>query len=170
MRILPIALVGRGEEDTILVAQASAASAVTHAHPRCRVTCALYTLLARNLLAGEADRLFALEAAVAVLRTLVPREWEADFEVLMSHQERTGSGYVVDCFWSAWEAFSNSSTCAETVERAIRYGHDTDTTACVAGGLAGIYWGINAVPAEWLSGMRGIEIVAPILDLLLATT
>lgn len=169
MCILPIALVGREEEDTILVAQASAASATTHAHPRSRVTCALYTLLARNLLHGEEDRPAALEAAVASLKALLPDEWKSDFEILMSYQERTGAGYAVDCFWSAWDAFSGALSYAETIERAIKYGKDTDTTACVAGGLAGIYWGVEGVPGDWLGAMRGGEIASPLLERLLTT-
>lgn len=169
MCILPIALVGREEEDTIVVAQASAASATTHAHPRSRVTCALYTLLARNLLHGEDDRPAAFEAAVASLKALLPDEWKSDFEILMSYPERTGAGYVVDCFWSAWDTFAQADSYAETIERAIRYAHDTDTTACVAGGLAGIYWGLDSIPTQWREGMRGQEIVAPLLSRLVKT-
>ena len=169
MRILPIALVGRDQDDAILVTQAAAASAVTHAHPRSRLTCALYTLLARNLLHGEVDRPAALDAAQASLRALLPDEWKGDFEILMGYQQRTGAGYVVDCFWSAWDAFSGASSYAATIERAIRYGKDTDTTACVAGGLAGIYWGVDAVPAEWRGAMRGSDIVSLLLEKLLAT-
>ncbi len=79
----------------------------------------------------------------------------------MSHQERSGSGYVVDCFWSAWDAFADASSYEQTIQRAIRYGNDT--TACVAGGLAGIYWGVDAIPAEWRAGMRGQDIVDPLV-------
>ena len=53
------------------------------------------------------------------------------------------------------------------IVRAIRYGHDTDTTACIAGGLAGLYWGIDGIPREWREGMRGATIVEPMLDRLL---
>ena len=169
MRILPIALVGRSADQQTLFQQASQASAVTHAHPRCRVTCAVYTLLAHRLLSGELDRQHALGAAMEDAKSLLPAEWETDFNVLTEWKARSGDGYVVDCFWSAWDAFAGASTYSETIERAIRYGKDTDTTACVAGGLAGIYWGVGAIPSEWREGMRGREIVAPILDRLLSS-
>ena len=29
-------------------------------------------------------------------------------------------------------------------------GHDTDTVAAVAGGLAGLYYGVDAIPKDWL--------------------
>jgi ADP-ribosylglycohydrolase len=38
----------------------------------------------------------------------------------------------------------------------------------VAGGLAGAYWGLEGVPADWLSTMRGREIVDPLVVRLVA--
>ena len=35
------------------------------------------------------------------------------------------------------------------VLRAVNLGGDTDTTGCVAGGLAGVWLGVEAIPAEW---------------------
>ena len=77
---------------------------------------------------------------------------------------------MVDSFWSAWEAFADAGSYREAIERAIAYGDDTDTTACLAGGLAGIYWGLRDIPSEWLNGMRGHDIVHPIAIRLLRQT
>jgi hypothetical protein len=55
----------------------------------------------------------------------------------------------------------------ETVERAVKYGHDTDTTACIAGGLAGIWWGFDGIPRQWVDGMRGRDIVDPLVAALI---
>ncbi|MDR5751558.1 MULTISPECIES: ADP-ribosylglycohydrolase family protein [unclassified Caballeronia] len=49
---------------------------------------------------------------------------------------------------------------------AISFGNDTDTTAAVACGLAGIKYGINGIPVRWLERLRGYEIVEPLLALL----
>jgi ADP-ribosylglycohydrolase len=43
-------------------------------------------------------------------------------------------------------------------------GNDTDTTACVAGGIAGLRDGIDAIPARWRSFLRGESIYRPLLD------
>jgi ADP-ribosylglycohydrolase len=163
MRVLPVALVGRTETDDVLVRRVSAASAVTHAHPRCRVTCAVYTLMARNLLLGESDRGAAMDKALVAVETHMPPEWRQDFDILAAWEPRTGDGYVIDCFWSAWDAFSEAAGYPEAIERAVRYGKDTDTTACVAGGLAGIYWGIEDIPQAWRNQMRGQEIVKRVM-------
>jgi ADP-ribosyl-[dinitrogen reductase] hydrolase len=163
MRVLPVALVGRAETDDVLVSRASAASAVTHAHPRCRVTCAVCTLLARNLLLGESDRGAAMDKALVAVKTHMPPEWRQDFDILAAWEPRTGDGYVIDCFWSAWDAFSGAASYPEAIERAVGFGKDTDTTACVAGGLAGIYWGVEDIPDAWRTQMRGQQIVKRVL-------
>lgn len=46
----------------------------------------------------------------------------------------------------------------------MRYGNDTDTTACLAGALAGLRWGAASIPREWLEGLRGRDIVKPLLE------
>jgi ADP-ribosyl-[dinitrogen reductase] hydrolase len=53
------------------------------------------------------------------------------------------------------------------VKAAVALGNDTDTTACVAGGIAGLRDGIGAIPSRWLKLLRGQEIVKPLLDSLL---
>jgi hypothetical protein len=70
---------------------------------------------------------------------------------------------VWDSFWSAWDAFAGATDYRETIQRAVAYGNDTDTTAAIAGGLAGIRWGIGGIPVEWLEGMRGRDIVEPLI-------
>jgi ADP-ribosylglycohydrolase len=49
----------------------------------------------------------------------------------------------------------------------VRLGHDTDTTAAIAGGLAGLRWGLDegeaGIPREWLAALRGREMVEEIL-------
>ena len=34
---------------------------------------------------------------------------------------------------------------------AVNLGGDTDTVAAVTGGLAGLYYGYNSIPKEWLA-------------------
>jgi ADP-ribosylglycohydrolase len=168
MRILPIALAGIGLAPVELARRASLASCLTHGHPRSRAACAVYCLIVRALLAGERDRDAALDRAFGLAEACVEPDVRPELDVLNAHQGRSGSGYVLDCFWSAWDAFHAAGSYRESVERAVCYGSDTDTTAAVAGGLAGVYWGVEGIPAGWLSGMRGREIVDPLVARLAA--
>lgn len=176
MRILPIALVDVPADDAALVERAHLASRVTHAHANCQVACALYVLAARELVVAaagsHADPEAALKNAVRRLRDVYRKraEFASVLEGLLAHRQRLrkpGGGWVLDSFWSAWEALAVSASYRETIERAIRLGHDTDTTAAIAGGLAGIRWGLDeaagGIPRSWLGALRGRELVEEIL-------
>ena len=43
--------------------------------------------------------------------------------------------------------------------KAVNLGSDTDTTAAVAGGLAGIMYGLEGIPYEWLSKMKSMNMI-----------
>lgn len=169
MRILPLAVVFRDDSDRELATMAHRASSVTHGTARAQVACALYTLIAKRLLTG-ASRREALTDARAALRGIYANDPErlAALDHLEGYRDRGGRGRVWDSFWSAWDAFAGADSYAETIERAIRYGNDTDTTAAIAGGLAGIHWGIDGIPAGWFAGMRGRSIVELLIDRVLA--
>ncbi|MDP8904031.1 MAG: ADP-ribosylglycohydrolase family protein [Chloroflexota bacterium] len=171
MRILPLALVERDIPAAQLVDRAHRASRVTHGHRVADVACALYALVARRLLGGEAGRPRALADARTELRELYRSNWSADHLAALDHlegyTERGGRGRVWDSFWSAWDAFAGADSYADTVRRAVAYGNDTDTTAAICGGLAGIHWGIDGIPADWLAGMRGKRLVWPLVGRLL---
>ena len=169
MRILPVALVGHGLEPERLIAEACRSSKLTHAHPRSQAVCALYCLVVQLILRGETRREQALAQALVSASRHLPPGVKSELETIRRHSQRSGSTYVVDAFWSAWEAFAASASYRETVERAVRYGNDTDTTAAIAGGLAGAYWGLEAIPAEWRRGLRAQETASRLVDRLLRT-
>jgi ADP-ribosyl-[dinitrogen reductase] hydrolase len=167
MRVLALALWHRGT-DAELVADAQAQSRVTHGHPRAQVCCALYCLWARRLLDEAAD---PWGEAVAALRVRYPegsvyRE-ELEFHVRPDGKpEGKGGGYVVDALHSARWAISQGAY-ELAVKSAVALGNDTDTTACLAGGVAGLRDGIEAIPARWRQQLAGREIYEPLLDQLL---
>lgn len=169
MRILPIALVGSNASPKMVVDQAMEASALTHRHPRAQVVCAVYCLAAQSLLKGASPD-EALDTATMSARCVIPPNCVRELDCLEAFSQRSGSGYVVDTFWSAWHAFTSSRSYAETIEAAIALGNDTDTTAAVAGGLAGLYWGLSGIPHDWLSKMRGQDIVKSLIDRLVTST
>ena len=69
--------------------------------------------------------------------------------------EGKGSGYVVDCLRSSFMIMKCAANYEDAVKRAIMLGDDTDTTACVTGGLAGISFGFHNIPNRWRSALKG---------------
>lgn len=182
MRILGLPLVLRDTSDEELVGLAARASRVTHGSAEAQLACALYALVVRRLLAGEADRAAVLADARAALRATfevvgLPGSREgsdaaaarAALDAFEAWPTRRGGGRVADSFWSAWDAFAGSADYAATVVAAVRYGQDTDTTAAIAGGLAGACWGVTAIPVEWRRGLRDAATARDIVDRLIET-
>ena len=169
MRTLPLALWHRGS-DQELVSDAFRQSGVTHGHPRSRICCAIYCLWARYILLehpspwNQAIRVFydlftegSDERLEFETKVLPP---EAEFDV-------RGNGYVVNSLRAAKWA-SDYPSYEQALKAAISLGEDTDTTACIAGGIAGLKFGVRAIPDRWMKGLRGKDIVEPLLDKLIA--
>lgn len=161
MRVLPLALWHRGT-DAELVADALLQSRVTHGHPRSGVCCALYCLWARRTLDGHPQ---PWDDAVAALR--VTGVHPDEVALVLAFDRPRGSGYVVDALHSARVAV-DAGGFEVAVRRAIGFGLDTDTTACIAGGIAGIRDGLEGIPERWRTALRGRELLDPLLAALLA--
>ena len=169
MRVLPLVLWHQGSDED-LIRDAHLQSSVTHGHPRSHVCCALYCLWARYFLTDTQD---PWAEAVAKLRGYYaesgPYIEQLEFHIRpLENIPGTGGGYVVDCLHSARQVQSESSYEA-VVKAAIALGRDTDTTACVAGGIAGLRSGLAGIPSRWLDVLQGKELVENLLARLLAS-
>ena len=61
------------------------------------------------------------------------------------------SGYVVDTLQAALWCLLTTDSYMQCVLKAVNLGSDTDTVAAVAGGLAGILYGVESIPEDWLN-------------------
>ncbi len=172
MRVLPLALIAAAtnQSDADLVRDARLSSEVTHGHLRSQLCCALYCLWVRRLCDGVRATDAWLEANTALL-ALVSNDAAARKELEQkirpdADADRPGSGYVVDTLRSA-RALVGRGGFEQVVKHAVLLGYDTDTTAAVAGGAAGVRDGIAGIPQRWRAALRGCELVAPLLEQLL---
>ena len=173
MRNLPAAVYLSTRPDAELIVEVSASSAVTHAHPRSRLGCVIHALVTSELLAGKhpaaavtgsARRLEALLKAGA-LGPGLGEEFPAYSRALspdlarLPEAEIKSSGYVVHTLEASLWCLLTSSSFSECVLKAVNLGNDTDTTGAVAGGLAGLYWGEESIPREWLRELAREEMI-----------
>lgn len=169
MRVLPLALWHTGPDDA-LVRNAHLQSLPTHAHPRSLVVCAYYSVVARGYLAAMIDPWSWADRRLEEIYNVWPDQRErnvflAELDVLRRFPKTDtprGSGYCIDSLWSARKAMEEE-TFEDVVRTAILFGHDTDTTAAIAGGLAGIRFDIGGIPDRWLRQLRGFEIVEQLI-------
>ena len=148
MRIAPLAYTNADDDEV------REASAITHAHRISTESCVCFVKLVRNLISGN-----AFEDS---LRFSIPESEDFSFlsDVVDLPRDRIRSGgYVIDTLAAAIWCFANTDTYADCVLTAVNLGRDTDTTACVAGALAGAVYGYDAIPVEWIDTLRGKDII-----------
>lgn len=164
MRVLPCAFVATATP-TDMIARARLQSVPTHAHLRSQLACALYSLMAWRMVDGDTP-VDALDYAQDALEKAVHPSERHELSILLDGrlEPSQGSGYVVDSLWSAIRCVLATSDYENCLRNAIALGNDTDTTACIAGGLAGIFYGERGIPERWKAALNGSEIVESVLS------
>ncbi|MFF1958166.1 ADP-ribosylglycohydrolase family protein [Streptomyces sp. NPDC058220] len=74
--------------------------------------------------------------------TVLAADWHPD-------QATEFNGAVWPCLGSAVWALRTTASYEDAIRAAIDLGGDTDTVAAVTGGLAGAYYGLDAIPTRW---------------------
>lgn len=173
MRVLPLALWHRGT-DLEPVNDAHRQCLITHANITNQVCCALYCLVARRLLEGMYFNA-ALSHSVQNIREIYADmpDHNEEFEFRLQPDEPgiwqgNGSGYVIDSLRSAFMIMREAGCYEDAVKRAVSLGNDTDTTACILGGLAGIAFGYDSIPERWIDTLRQKASVEELLSKLLS--
>lgn len=85
------------------------------------------------------------------------RLWNFAADNLPPKDEIRSRGYVVDTLEAALWCLLGTDDYRSAVLTAVNLGDDTDTTAAVTGGLAGLAYGIDAIPGEWLAALQNRE-------------
>lgn len=161
MRILPLAFYLEHEKDRAKQYQrVHDVSCLTHGHMRSRIACGIYIQYAINILKGmdlknayekikEQAGDFYSDDLYTQEMTHFHRIMKSDISLLKEKDIRS-DGYVVSTLEATLFCLLTSSSYAETVLKAVNLGNDTDTTGAVAGGIAGIYYGYDQIPGEWI--------------------
>ena len=78
--------------------------------------------------------------------------------------EIVGSGYVVKSLEAALWAFYHSTDFRHGCLKAVNLGDDADTTAAIYGQIAGAYYGVDGIPAEWRERITMGEFIIQLAD------
>ena len=75
------------------------------------------------------------------------------------------SGYVMHTLEASlcW-CLLTSKSYEEAVLKAVNLGEDTDTTGCVTGGLAGLWSGVERIPASWRNAVARQQEIGQVLE------
>jgi len=141
MRNLPTVLVSLASEE-LLVRRSLEQAHITHNHPLSDAGTAVLGCMTRRLLL-EGSR----APCAQIAGELVARHPEFRFRPWPGKT----SGYIVDTLQTVLDGFLNTSNFEDCLVRVVNRGGDADTTGALAGQLAGALYGVQGIPARWLS-------------------
>ncbi|MDR0268674.1 ADP-ribosylglycohydrolase family protein [Paenibacillus sp.] len=141
MRCLPVAL---AYKDPIEMEEITAIqSRMTHYDPRCAEACVMYNRIANRLLQCENLR-------AVIMEEVAGSEYEG---IIEEKPDCPPSGYVVHTFRWVLHILLHAPDFAEVVQQAANLGGDSDTIGAITGGLAGIYYGYEGIPARYVEAI-----------------
>lgn len=172
MRIMPVCLFNaiKNLSEEHSVKNIHEVSAITHAHERSCIACGIYDFIVKELISNPEK----LSIKVALKKAEIyycnyeqifhyNRLFREDFKSL-DISEIKSSGYVVDTLEAAIWCLLNTKNYRDCVLKAVNLGQDTDTVAAVAGGLAGILYGYDNIPKEWLNTLVKSDIISKLCE------
>jgi len=86
---------------------------------------------------------------IPVIREHIEKYPEYKQVFQLSKDELKPTGYVLDTLICILWCFINTSSFEDAVCEAANLGGDADTIAAITGGMAGVYYGYNAIPDRW---------------------
>ena len=179
MRILPVCIAAchlqekGGLDDKRAVGLVDSASALTHAHPRAKMACGIYWFMVREILREVMVSETGLRKADSESKETLVSCLQKGIDAAMNfykeagewrHYRRLenltafgelgaeairGTGYVVESLEAAVWGLITSPDYRTALLKIVNLGDDTDSVAAIAGGLGGLYYGYDAIPAEW---------------------
>ncbi len=168
MRILPLAIFTKDlsiDERCEIVKEVSS---ITHAHNRSVLACIYYIEFALNVLDSENLEEGYLNTNFWLKLFLEENEiYKNEFQYFerilsgklidLKEDEIKSTGYVMDSLEASIWCLLHTDSYKDCVLKAVNLGHDTDTIACIAGGIAGIYYDAETIPTNWIEQLARVD-------------
>lgn len=140
MRELPLILYFANQRDAMLQAVVEQAR-LTHNHPESDSGCRCYADLVAAALQGT-DKTALLQLA-RQYPLFVPEQYN-----------NKAGGYIVESMQTVLHYFFTTNSLEAAVIGAVNIGQDADTNGALLGGLAGAYYGYEAIPQRWIEALN----------------
>jgi ADP-ribosylglycohydrolase len=136
-------------------------SSITHGHIRSVIACFYYLEFARQLFAQK-DKFEIYKNLQTEITThltslsINPTELAFFYRLLkkdiheLTEENIFSSGYVLHTLEASIWCLLKTDNYKDAVLKAVNLGEDTDTTGAVTGGLAGLLYGLDNIPENWI--------------------
>lgn len=179
MRILPISLYLHYTDD-LMFDVISNVSSMTHAHIYSIFSCIIYSVfineyfkelniekaysnmqhIIKNILEDDNNKVLG---DLDDLKKRFNRIIYNDISVL-NEDDIKSTGFVIDSLEASIWCLLNTDNYKDAVLKAVNLGDDTDTIGALTGGLAGLAYGYNNIPKEWINVLRRKDYLTTLVD------
>ena len=173
MRILPACLYVYSlvpEEDK-KVEIINNVSSLTHAHEISKMGCYIYYKFMESLLGGNnKETAYQDICKVDYSKYYSPETINVYKRILdgnlmnISIDQISSSGYVVSTLEAVLWTILNTKDYREAIIRSVNLGEDTDTVGAITGSLAGMIYGYETIPKEWLEVIPKQDYLNSLID------
>ena len=177
MRILPLIpyILNMKEEDRFKII--GEVSSLTHRHPRSILACISLCEFAIQYINSQSVEK-AYQAMQQTILQLLKKEMfieedipfkklvDLSYEVFKNIELKDirSTGYVIDTLGASLWCIFNTTNYKDAVLKAVNLGNDTDTVGAITGGLAGIIYGYDTIPSEWLEVLAKKDDIIELAD------
>jgi ADP-ribosyl-[dinitrogen reductase] hydrolase len=165
MRIMPLLFYIRDFDIEKRYAIIKDVSSVTHGHIRSVIACFYYLEFALELLKGCDKQMAYNNTAKRVYdlisgKGIIQKEIDLFAPLLKEDISKENIdnipafGYVMNTLKASMYCFLTTENYQDATLMAVNLGNDADTTAAVTGGLAGLYYGFEAIPEKWRNEIK----------------
>jgi ADP-ribosyl-[dinitrogen reductase] hydrolase len=164
MRILPLLFYIQDKPVEKRFELTKQVSSVTHGHIRAVMACFYCLEFAKQLIDGKdkvdiykdlQNYLPQFFSEIGIDQSEIAhfyRIFNQDISDLAEDEIQSG-GYVVHTLEASMWCLLTTNSYSKAVLKAVNLGRDTDTTAAVTGGLAGLLYGFDAIPSKWVNAL-----------------
>ncbi len=176
MRILPLVFYLKNKRVHERFKYISDVSSLTHRHIRSVIACFIYCEYALQILEGVGTMEAYTNMQKIVHQFLQEEPICSEYEINKFHhllenpihqfqeEEIYSTGYVLHTLEAAFWCILNTGNYKDAVLKAVNLGKDTDTTGAVTGGLAGILYGCETIPVDWINVLARKEDIADLSE------
>jgi ADP-ribosyl-[dinitrogen reductase] hydrolase len=149
MRIAPLGVWGWRFSEEELIHVVCQDNLLTHPNPTCQYSSAVYCVAIRHLMLNPKDSEGAIQAAAEWAEALGDREVQGWLSLADKNKDVGYSpsiGFVKFGFIHAFRHLKSNTSYIDAIFETLSGGGDTDTNACIVGGLVGAYHGESGIP------------------------
>lgn len=169
MRILPVCLfcIDQDKKEYAAINRVHDVTSLTHNHTRALIGSGIYYFMARAIVNEDGDLNSRLQSGMDAARAFYQtaesytkelenygRMYDIEGFSLLDEGQIRSTGYVVDTLEAAVWSLSRTESFRDALLTAVNLGDDSDSVGAVCGGLAGLYYGYDAIPADWLAAIQ----------------